>query len=176
MNIGDFLMKSEYFGKSTAEAAVAYIGNDPERFDQLMDGFFNGTSRLVQRSAWVLSKSADKYPHLLEPHYEKMILNLAHDTPVSVLRNSLRILQNKTIEGDLLGPLVNISFELLASAEQPIAVKVFAMTVLSQACKQEPDLANELRPLIEEQMPYGSAGFKSRGKKILRQLDKLKQS
>ena len=47
------------------------------------------------------------------------------------------------------------------------------MTVLYNLCKKEPDLANELRILIEEQMLYGTAGFKSRGKRILKELKKL---
>jgi hypothetical protein len=49
-------------------------------------------------------------------------------------------------------------------------VKVFGMTVLANLCEKLPELKNELRIIIEDQMPYGSAGFKSRGSKILKKL------
>lgn len=44
------------------------------------------------------------------------------------------------------------------------------MTILHNLSKEHPDLKNELRVAIEEQMPYASAGFKSRGNKILKAL------
>jgi len=46
------------------------------------------------------------------------------------------------------------------------------MTVIYNLTEQLPDLARELRLLIEDQYDLGSAGFKSRGKKVLKQLQK----
>ena len=46
------------------------------------------------------------------------------------------------------------------------------MTVLYNITLKIPELADELKIIIEDQMPYGSAGFKSRGKKILKGLQK----
>ena len=47
------------------------------------------------------------------------------------------------------------------------------MQVLYNVCQKEPDLANELKIVIEEFLPHGTAGFKSRGGKILKKLNKL---
>jgi hypothetical protein len=44
------------------------------------------------------------------------------------------------------------------------------MTVLANLAKKLPELKNELVPLIEDQMPFGSAGFISRGRKVLKEL------
>jgi hypothetical protein len=56
----------------------------------------------------------------------------------------------------------------------PIAIKVFSMTVLFNISKNVPEFRDELAIIIEDQMPYGSAGFKSRGKKTLKGLSKLR--
>ncbi|GHN02752.1 hypothetical protein WSM22_42410 [Cytophagales bacterium WSM2-2] len=54
--------------------------------------------------------------------------------------------------------------------KEPVAVRVFSMTVLGNLAVKVPELRNELIPLIEDQMPYVSAGFVSRGRKVLKQL------
>lgn len=52
-------------------------------------------------------------------------------------------------------------------ADEPIAVKVFAMTVLSTICKYEPELKNELILVLEDQLENTSSGFKSKAIKVL---------
>lgn len=46
------------------------------------------------------------------------------------------------------------------------------MTILLNLTHKEPDHKQELHLLIEENMPYEKAAFKSRGKKILKTLAK----
>jgi hypothetical protein len=43
-------------------------------------------------------------------------------------------------------------------------------TVLANLVEKQPGLKSELRIIIEDELPYGSAGFLSRGKKILKKL------
>ena len=50
------------------------------------------------------------------------------------------------------------------------------MTVLSNIACQFPELKDELIMTIEEHMPFGSAGFVSRGRKVLNRLNKLNKS
>jgi len=158
--------------KAQTNKVVAYIGDDPEKFKQLMKLFFDETYRVTQRAAWPMSICVEKNPALIKPYLSKMIDKLADQT-VAVKRNSVRALQFLDIPSRLQGKAVNTCFELLNSPSEAIAVKVFAMTVLANICEKQPDLANELRLSIENQMPLGSAGFKSRGKKILARLHKL---
>ena len=68
------------------------------------------------------------------------------------------------------GEAADICFGYLVDHKETIAVRVFAMTVLGNICRREPDLGIELRLVIEEELPYASAGFKSRAKKILAEL------
>ena len=150
-----------------------WIGTDKKRFNELMGLFLKGEYRITQRAAWIIQHCADEHVELVTPYIESMIDRMLepniHD---AVKRNVVRILQDIEIPRRLTGKVATVCFEWLASAKEPIAVKVFSMSVLANIAKKEPDLKNEIRLLIEQQMPMGSAGFKSRGRKVLRQLEK----
>jgi hypothetical protein len=90
----------------------------------------------------------------------------------AVKRNVVRLLQFIEIPKQLQGLTADICFRFFHNKREPIAVRVFSMTVLSNLAKKLPELKNELIPLIEDQLPYGSAGFISRGRKVLRELKK----
>ena len=60
------------------------------------------------------------------------------------------------------GEVADICFDYLLSTEEPIAIKVFSMVVFEKIVFAEPELKTELQFLIEEQLSYALAGFKSR--------------
>ena len=168
MNIKTELLKE--YSKPQAVKISNYIGRDENRFSELMKLFFEDGYRITQRAAWVVSHCSDKYPELIEPYIEPMILNLKNDIPVAVQRNTLRVLQEKEMPESIIGDAADICFKIMETAKEPIAVKVFAMTLLANICKNVPELKNELKILIEDKLPFGSAGFKSRANKILKKL------
>jgi len=133
--------------------------------------FFTNTYRVSQRAAAIVNYCAQKYPILIAPYLEQMIDNLSnvnlHD---AVKRNTVRILQFIDIPEKLMGKTANVCFDFLKSGTEPIAVKCFSMSVLYNISKKNPGLNNELKLVIEAQMPYGSAGYKSRAKRILKEL------
>jgi hypothetical protein len=47
------------------------------------------------------------------------------------------------------------------------------MDVIFNIVKKFPELKEELKLAIEEQMPFGSAGYKSHGGKVLKALNKI---
>jgi hypothetical protein len=150
-----------------------WIGSDSARFALLMDLFLKGEYRVTQRSAWIVAQCADNHPQLILPYLHKMIERMLEPgVHVAVKRNVVRILQRIEIPKKLVGKVATVCFDLLASQKEPIAVRCFSMTVLANIAKQEPDLTNEIRLLIEQQMPWGSAGFRARGRKILTQLSR----
>ncbi|MBX2840868.1 MAG: hypothetical protein KTR26_03800 [Flammeovirgaceae bacterium] len=149
-----------------------YIGNDKEKFAELTDLFLHSEMRVTQRASWVVGHCADLHPELIHPHLTNLVNNLRNNIHDAVKRNTIRILQDIEIPEDLIGDVADICFEFLQSNKETIAIKVFSMTVLFNITKSIPELKNELKVIIEDQMPYGSAGFKSRGRKILKQLNK----
>jgi len=44
------------------------------------------------------------------------------------------------------------------------------MTVLANIAQKEPELKNELRLVIEQQLSHGSTGFCSRARKVLKMI------
>lgn len=150
---------------------VNFIGNDPEKFEVLMNLFLYDSYRVGQRSAWAVNYCATRHPHLIKPYLNKMIDYMHQTVHVAVKRNTLRLLQFIDIPEKLSGKIANICFEFLQSKDEPVAVKVFSMSVLAKICKTHPDLKNELKIIVEEQLPYSTAGFLSRAKKILKELN-----
>jgi hypothetical protein len=171
MNLKESILKEH--SKKSCDQIVTYIGNSTSRFSDLVTLFLNGPYRVTQRAAWPLSSCIEKNPKLVEPHLKK-ILNYAMKPGVhdSVKRNVVRLLQFIEIPKRLQGKTASVCFQFLTSKKEPIAVRVFSMTVLSKLARELPELKNELIPLIEDQLPYGSAGFISRGRKVLKELKK----
>lgn len=173
MNIREEILK-EHSKKQILKVAN-YVGQDEKLFAEVMRLFFANEYQVTQRIAAVMSVCVEKHPHLIQKFIEPLLKNLTkeklHD---AVKRNTVRIFQFIEIPKDLQGLAYQNCMNLLLSPDEPIAVKAFSMTVLANICKQEPDLKNELRIVIEDQLPYGSAGFKNRGEKTVKYLEKLK--
>jgi len=133
--------------------------------------FLKGEYRTTQRAAWIIKHCADEHRELILPYLDAMIDRMlepgVHD---AVRRNVIRILQDIDIPRRQEGKIATVCFDMLASMNEPIAVRVFSMTVLANIAQKEPDLKNEIRILVERQMLNGSAGFRSRGAMVLKQL------
>jgi len=175
MNIRQALLQEN--SKKQAQRIAAYINGHEERFELLMQLFLHEDDPLTQRASWVVSHCADAQPNLLEPYLEAMLQNLRkpklHD---AVKRNTVRILQNVNIPENLLGEAAEICFQYLTDPKEAAAIRVFSMTVVFNICKKVPELMPELQLTIEEFLPYGTAGFKSRGKKTLAAIQKWRDN
>jgi hypothetical protein len=91
--------------------------------------------------------------------------------PTAVKRNVLRILQFLPLPEDLHGQLMNICFPLLEDPKEQIAIRVFAMTVLSRLVALYPDIKGELRAIIEDALTHDpSPGFRSRSRIVLKSI------
>lgn len=162
----------EIKSKHAIQPIIAFVGDDKKKFDRLMSLYFSENIRLTQKASWVVNHVAENNLQLLNPYLKKLILNLENEITDAVKRNTIRLLQFIEIPEELQGTLINICFDFLQKRDSPVAVKAFSMTVLYNHCKAQPELANELKLVLEELLPYGSAGIKSRAKKILKKLDK----
>ncbi|NRB51010.1 MAG: hypothetical protein HRU41_25290 [Saprospiraceae bacterium] len=150
-----------------------WIGDQQDRFDQLMELFYTEEYRIVQRAAWIMSHSAAAHPALIQPHLGRVLEAMKNPKHDAVIRNGMKILAETKLNTDLMGEAATLAFDLLTNPKSPVAIKVHSMQLIANICQVEPDLAGELRILIEDQWEEGTAGFKSRGKKILKQLDKI---
>ncbi len=167
--IKEWLLKEH--SKRNTQLIVAYVGNNSYRLKELLKIFSEGDKRLSKRAAWPLSYIAELHPALVKPHLRFIIRLLENSPHDAIKRNVLRLLQYIKIPNSLIGKIADYCFAYLKSEAEPVAIRVFAMQVLANLCLTYPELKQELIPLIEDMMPYGSAGIKSRGKKILIELN-----
>ncbi|HEY3403786.1 MAG TPA: hypothetical protein VGK59_10395 [Ohtaekwangia sp.] len=157
--------------KTMAHKIAGYVGNNPTRFKALLNIYLGGPYRITQRAAYPLGVCAERYPELIMPHLSKLI-HFVRKPGIhnAVKRNTLRMLQFIEIPGRYHGRIAALCFEYLQSKHEPVAVKVFSMSVLSAIVNKNRDLQKELRIILEDQMPFASAAYLSRARKVLRNL------
>jgi hypothetical protein len=174
MDIYQQLLKEH--SKENTQLITEYIGSNPERYATLMR-IFNGEGWVaVQRGAWVVSEAGMSYPELLIPHLDDLISAVEAPSHPAIARNGLKVIAESKVPltEDQEGRVVQLSFELLADPKVPVAIHVYAMQCIANLLTVYPDLAIELKTLIEEGMEHGSPGYRSRGGKILKQIAKMK--
>ena len=147
-----------------------HVGNDSSKFQILIDLFLGKDTRFAQIVSNPIAICIKRHPFILNPHL-KIIIHQLKTAKIDIIRrNCVKFLQFSEIPEDYMGKVAELCFGFLADTKEAIAIKVFSMTVLYNISKKFPELQKELIFLIEEQLPYGSAGFKSRGNKILNQM------
>ena len=171
MNIREELLKQQIHFKKHAITITEYAILTNENFKELIDCFLSDNVRVAQRAAWSVSWAAQKRPELVQPYAGVLISQLKRtDVHNAVIRNSLRILEDLDIPEEFHGEVMDACFQFLQKRDTAIAIKAFALTVLFNLSKIYPDIKNELRVIIEENMDYETAAYKSRGRKILAKL------
>lgn len=172
MNIEEHLHSKEGWKKIRE-----YVGEDEERFKELMDIFFHGEERFVRRCSQPVGVIGEKQPRLIRPYLTEMVAYLKSDPIDAVKRNTMRIFQFVDIPEDLEGDLFDLGMNYLKSAEESIAVKAFSMTVIRKIAAKYPELATEvihqIEILVKERV---SAGIISRGRHELKKLNKILES
>ncbi|MBL0744371.1 hypothetical protein [Chryseolinea lacunae] len=160
--------------KAQMTKIVDYVGHNKTRFKALVEVYLAGPYRITQRAAWPLSVIAEHHPNLILPHLKQLLDFLKkpgiHD---AVKRNTMRLLQFVELPKRYHGKVAALAFGYLQSKSETVAVKVFSMTVLLALVQSEPELKEELKIIIEDQMPYAKPAFLSRGAKTLKALAKM---
>lgn len=174
MDIKSALQKEH--SKSLTLKVAKYVGSNHQRFKTLMDLFFDEDNRLSQRASWAVSNVVIAQPNLITPYLRRMLAQLDRPVHNAIKRNTMRILAEIDWPEDLTGEIADISFRFLDDPKEAIAIRVFSMTVCYKITLKEPELANELKIILEDHLPHATAGFKSRANKILKALPGLKNS
>ncbi len=166
MNIRTALL--EVRPKEQAGKIARYVGGDPKRFAELMKELLRSTYRLSQRAAWPVSYCIERHPELVKPYFSVLIKQLEReDSHVAVRRNVARLLQFVEIPKRYQGRVFDACYNLFADPMQPVAVRVFSMTVAANIAKDEPELIEELRLVAKKYPQASTAGFRSRARRVL---------
>jgi len=171
--------------KAQTMRIVRWVGHDSERLEILMEIFLNNPASkplpkgrgykyiFTQRSSWALRYVGEKSPEIMAPWLPILVANLRqpnlHD---AIKRNTLNVFEPLDFPLELDDDLADLCFGYLADPKEPIAIRCASMTVLEKICNRVPELKSELRLLLEEHLEHGTAGFKSRAKKVLGNLSR----
>lgn len=150
------------------------ILNEPSLLIDLLKILKSKDVALKKRASWPLSHLANSSPGIFKP-FLKDIVALTHDnSDPAIKRNALKVLeQTATFPPKLHAKILVSCFALLQDKQEPAAIRIYAMSVISNLCRVYPELRFELQAILEEELPYASAGFVSRGKKVLKALQQL---
>ncbi len=159
------------FSKMNSVKISLYVGADADRFAELMSYMLGDDRELSRRAAWAVSFCFENHPFLFDAHVEELVNVMAskkyHD---AVKRTATQALQYMEIPEDLEGPAYDNAIAILNDTEEPIAVKAYSMSILEKIALKFPELKQEVILIVENQIPYSSAGYKSRGTKLLKKL------
>ena len=88
----------------------------------------------------------------------------------AVKRNTLRVLQNIEISEKYCGKLYDSCYTFLHSIKEPIAVRSFALMVLTNISKKYPELKTEVLHSAESLFQCGIPALESRSRQTIKQL------
>ena len=166
------MLKKEH-SRAQADRIISYIGDDQEKFEQLMSLFFDGEPLIVQRSAWPVGIICSQNPSLFLPYLEKSMVYLqnphVHD---AVYRNLLKILMEIEIPEDFQAIIVDICLNFITIQNGPSGIKAFAIGILQEICKVHPELSLEIKYVLKERMEFEKSAFKSRANQFFKEMEK----
>lgn len=150
-----------------------YIGNEEDRFAELIQLMLITEGKLPQYAAWAMSYCTDKYPSLILPHIPTLLPLLTHPTiHDAVKRSIIRVLQFCELPEPYWGEIYNACFQVMDNPHAAIALRAFSMTVLARIVEHYPELAQELYDTIQTHLQFGSPGIRNRGAKTMQQIAK----
>lgn len=166
MNLRDEILAEH--SKQQTKKIVDWVGDDPERFAELMRLFLGDVYRITQRAGWPLSNCVEKHPELIKPYFAKLLKQLERDdVHNAVRRNVVRILQFVEIPKRYAGRVFDVCYSLLDDPAETVAVRCFSMTVAAKVAKDSPELLDELRLIATKYPQVATAGFRSRARRVL---------
>ena len=152
---------------------IQEVGDSEEKFRILLDLALYEKDPVAWRAAWILDGSDEQNPGLASNSTGKIIRRLPEIKSTGSVRSLLRLLCRYPIDEEDQGILIDLCFGYMVSELYPVAVKVHAMQIIYNHVLIYPELKEELVTVIEDQVNNNSVGFMSRGRRIIKQLEKI---
>lgn len=170
MNIKKELLKIQ--SKDQMKKIAEFVGNDKNRFEQLISFLESDDFVLQARASWAFTTCYDLGCKLIGDYSEFYIGVLTQAKLDGTKRNILRILQWIDVPESLHGRLLDYSFRVALNPNEAVAIRAFALGVLQKMYLLYPEISKELLLVCEEAMENGSSGLKNRAGKIYKILKK----
>lgn len=172
MNIREALTREH--SKRNTTAIVNYIGQNEERFAELMTIFKTADYRLIQRAAWPVSYIAETDASLLLPYWKELFEIAQTQVHPSFKRNLLRTLRVlDTIPQNIHSEVIEMCMQVIPDGNEPAAVRAFAIHIMGKLLAHYPEFAGELSALLEPLLQHDLPSIRSSSKHVLKLVSKI---
>ena len=156
------------------DEVIADVLEDPGLFDELFRGMLADDEVVRMRSADAVEKITIDHPEWLRPYKEVLLHQIARIEQQEVRWHWAQMIPRL----ELTTPERQMAVEILIGYldDKSSIVKTFAMQALVDLAKIEPELTQRVRPIIEEAISSGSPAMKSRGRKLMKEMEVICQT
>ena len=171
MNLSEVIMAEH--SKAQAAMIADIIIQKPGLLDELMKIIFAEEEPLLRRAAWPLRFIHERNKYIFNNYFPIIITKLPEIKSIAIQRNLLYILAYSHIPEFYYGRLLDFTSKILLNTSSSVASIIYSIDIFYNLSKNEPELLNELKLMIELLIPHATAGIRS---KSLRTLNKIKKS
>jgi len=125
---------------------------------------------LPYRISWVIDHMVRMEPSCFEPFLQELLTKKDRMDFPGYERNLSFILSQSTIPENIESEILELAFFWIADPRTKVAVKAHALYTCENLCNKYPELKDEFREILLNEIPRNSVGFTSRAKRILKRL------
>lgn len=154
-----------------------FIFEDPSnRIPLLINCLIDNEIVIHQRASAVMGYLSEKNASLFIPYLDQLLICVETEKyHVALSRNFLKVLQNRlSLSEESVSNIINYCFTILEKNNLPVALHAYSITFIQNELIRYPELANELKVILEDRLPYASAAFRYRAKVALAYIKKHK--
>jgi len=169
MDIREVLSGGDLRSIGHVDAVVAYVGNDPDRFSELMTGLTDDRPVVRMRSADAIEKVTRRHPKLLQAHQASLSQQLHRAIQQEVRWHLAQLMPRLTWTEDEAADIVQMLTDWIDTETSNIVI-VNSLQAIFDLSAMHSRFRDELKTLLETQIEIGSPAVKSRSKKLLQKL------
>jgi hypothetical protein len=149
---------------------VAEVLNDSSLFKVVFNGMLSDDPIIRMRSADAVEKITTKHPEYLQPYKEKLIQQVAKSDQQEVRWHVAQMFPRLELSEEEQAVIVEILLDYLNDKSK--IVKTFSMQALADFAERDAGLRPQVIKLLEELTRTGSPAMRSRGRKLLKNLNR----
>ncbi len=151
--------------RAQTDIVAAWTMADARRYGKMIDLMTGDDRLLTQRAAWVVCVVGEARPDWVVPHLPRLLDHLARPgLHPAVVRGIFRLLQTVPVPGSLEGRVLSLAFAALGGAAA-VAVKAYSLTILKRLASANPEILDEVRAILAEELPNAAPAVRSRARR-----------
>lgn len=165
------ILESVNSGDSRKELAL-FIKQKNLQVINLLD-IFNRETKARVRFTWLLGDIGEIAPELITSAVKELFSIYKETNITGFDRTMAKVFWQIGIPEPIEGEVIDLLFNWVMCPDKKVAVKVYSISALLNVCKKYPDLKQELRVVINDQLDKNSIAFKVRARDVLKELGSL---